>query len=79
MTEEYRNFCQRTRDNLKQAQLSLQRAQFYIDAAKSFHVLSGSERKLLDKVKVNLVDPHEEIESVINSLNIQLKYDNGNS
>lgn len=79
MTEEYRNLCQRTRDNLKQAQLSLQRAQFYIDAAKSFHALSPSERKMLDKVKINLVDPIEELDCVINSLNIQLKYDNGNT
>lgn len=79
MTEEYRNLCQRTRDNLKQAQLSLQRVQFYIDAAKSFHALSPSERKMLDKVKINLVEPIEEIDCVINSLNIQLKYDNGNT
>lgn len=79
MTEEYRNLLQRTKDNLKQAQLALQRAQFYIDAAKSFHALSPSERKIVDKIKINLVDPIEEIECVVNSLNIQLKYNNGDT
>ena len=73
MTEEYRNLCQRTRDNLKQAPMSLQRAQFYIDAAKSFHALSGTERKSLDKVKVNLVEPIDSIQCVINALNFQMK------
>ena len=54
--------------------MSLQRAQFYIDAAKSFHALSPSERKMLDKVKINLIDPIDEIECVLNSLRIQMKY-----
>lgn len=73
MTEEYSYLCQRTRDNLKQAQMSLQRAQFYIDAAKTFHALNGSERKLLDKVKVNLVEPIDSIQCVINTIDIQMK------
>ena len=73
MTDEYRNLCQRTRDNLKQAQMSLQRAQFYIGAAKSFHALSGSERKMLDKVKVNLIEPIDSIQCVIDAVNIQMK------
>lgn len=75
MTEEYRNLCQRTRDNLKQAQLSLQRAQSCISTAKSFHIISGAERKLLDKVRINLVDPIDNIQSVVDALNIQLKYE----
>lgn len=73
MTEEYKNLCQRTKDNLKQAQMSLQRAQSCISAAQSFHVLSVSERKLLAKVKINLVDPIDNIQSVVDALNIQLK------
>ena len=40
---------------------------------KSFHVLSGSERKILDREQINLVDPIEAIEGVINSIKIQMR------
>lgn len=73
MSEEYRNLCQRTIDNLKQAQLQLQRAQRYIGNAKGFHVLSGPERKILDREQVNLVDPIEAIEGVIKSIKIAMR------
>lgn len=73
MSEEYRNLCQRTIDNLKQAQLQLQGAQRYIGNAKGFHVLSGSERKILDREQVNLVDPIEAIEGVIKSIKIAMR------
>lgn len=63
----------RTLDNLKQAQKQLQRVQSSIGAAKSFNALTGSERKILDKVKLGLFDPYDNIQSVIDAINIQLK------
>ncbi len=71
--KEYTNLCQRTIDNLKQAQLQLQAAQRWIGNAEMFHALSGHERQILDRLKVNLVDPIEEIERVINSVKSQMR------
>lgn len=71
--DEYRNLCRRTIDNLRQAQLQLQAAQRYIGNAKMFRVLNGSERRILNRTQVNLVDPIENIEGVINSVKIQLR------
>ncbi len=73
MTEEYRNNCQRTVENLAQAQRCLQQAQTYIGFAIKCNTLNGNERKILGRVKVNLVDPIDEIEVVRNAINIQLK------
>lgn len=73
MTEEYRNLCQRTLDNLKEAQLHLQRAQSHIKAAKSFNAISGNERKLLDKVYMSLYEPYDNIQCVIEAIRIMLK------
>lgn len=73
MSEEYNNLRQRTIDNLKQASLKLQCAQRCIGNAKSFHALNGSERKILDRTQINLVGPIEAIESVINSIKIQIR------
>ena len=71
--KEYTNLCQRTIDNLKQAHLHLQAVQRWIGNAEMFHALSVRERQILDRVKVNLVDPIEEIEGVINSVKIQMR------
>lgn len=73
MTEEYRNQCQRTLDNLKEAQRAIQRAQSCIGAAKSFHALNGNENKLLDRVKLSLYEPYDNIQCVVDALNILLK------
>ncbi len=73
MTEEYRNLCQRTLDNLREAQRSIQRAQSSIGAAKSFLALNGNENKLLDKVKLSLFEPYDNIQCVIDALKILLK------
>ena len=73
MTEEYRNNCQRTVENLSQAQRCLQQAQMYIGFAIKCNTLNGNERKILGRVKVNLIDPIDEIEVVRNAINILLR------
>lgn len=73
MTEEYRTLCQRTLDNLKEAQRNIQRAQSHINAAKSFHAISGNERKLLDKVIMSLYEPYDNIQCVVEAIKILLK------
>lgn len=73
MTEEYRNLCQRTRDNLIEAKLQIQRAQSSIKAAKSFNALNSHERKLLDRAIMSMYDPIDNIQCVIDSLRITLK------
>lgn len=40
---------------------------------KRFNVLSGPERKILDREQINLVDPIEAIEGVIKSIKIQMR------
>lgn len=64
MTEEYFNACQRTLDNLKHAKQCLQQVRNYLNTAKSFHVLSGAERKAIDNVQIDLLEPIDNIESV---------------
>lgn len=71
--EEYLDLCQKAIDALKEAQRNLQAAQRNIGTAKGFNVLNGGERKLLDRTKVNLVDPIESIQTVINTIRIQLR------
>lgn len=73
MTEEYRNMCQRTIDNLHEAQLHLQAAQRCVGAAIHFNTLNGTDRKLLNRVKVDLVGPIEQIGCVIDAKKIELR------
>lgn len=73
MDEEYRTAVQRTLDNLHEAQRSIQRTQSYIGTAIKFHALNGSERKLMNEVKLGLINPHDKIQQVIDALKISLK------
>lgn len=73
MKEEYQPLCQRTIEHLKQAQIQLQASQRSIGTAIRFNAINGNERKLLSRVKIDLVDPIEQIESVIIALKISIQ------
>lgn len=63
----------RTIDSLRWAQRHLQAAQRSIQTARSFLMLNGNERKLLDRTKVDLVEPIEDIQCVIDAQSIRVK------
>lgn len=73
MTEEYKTKLERTRDNLKSAQLALQSAQTFIRAAKRFNALNPNERRLLERHDNGLYDPIDDIQCVLNNIKIALK------
>lgn len=73
LTEEYLNMCQRTLDNLREAQRHLQATLRCVGVAIHFNTLNGTDRKLLNKIKVDLVGPIEQIECVIDAKKIELR------
>lgn len=73
MTDEFKTKSQQTLMHLKGAQQHIQAAQRSIGNACHCGIVNGNERKLLSRVKVNLVDPIEQIEIVVNAIKIGLK------
>lgn len=73
MTDEFLTKSQQTLMHLKEAERQIQAAQRSIGIACHCGIVNGNERKLLGRVKVNLVDPIEQIESVVNAIKIGIK------
>lgn len=73
MTDEFLTKSRQTLLQLKEAQRHIQAAQRCIGNACHCGIVNGNERKLLNRVKVNLVDPIEQIESVVNAIKIGIK------
>lgn len=59
--------------HLKEAERHIQAAQRCIGNARHCGIVNGNERRMLTRVKVNLVDPIEQIEIVVNAIKIGLK------
>ena len=73
MNGDYNEMCRRALDCLKEAQRNLQAAQGCIKTAKRFGVMGGSEHKLLDRVRIDLVEPIDKIEIVVEALRIRIR------
>lgn len=73
MTDEFLTKSQQTLMHLKEAERHIRAAQRCIGTAIRFNAINGNERKLLGRVKVNLVDPIEQIEIVVNAIKIGIK------
>lgn len=73
MTDEFLTKSQQTLMHLKEAERHIQAAQRCIGNACHCGIVNGNERRLLNRVKVNLVDPIEQIESVVNAIKIGIK------
>lgn len=73
MIDEFKTKSQQTLMHLKEAERHIHAAQRCIGNACHCGIVNGNERRLLTKVKVNLVDPIEQIEIVVNAIKIGLK------
>lgn len=73
MTDEFLIKSQQTLMHLKEAERHIWAAQRCIGSACHCGIVNGNERKLLGRVKVNLVDPIEQIEIVVNAIKIGIK------
>ena len=74
MTDEFLTKSQQTLMHLKEAERHIQAAQRCIGNACHCGIVNGNERRLLTKVKVNLIDPiAQRIEIVVDAIKIGLK------
>lgn len=60
-------------DALRDAILSIQRAQTYLGIAKNFKTLNGVERKIIDRIHIDLIEPIDKINAVREAQRIGLK------
>lgn len=64
---------ERAVSSLEKAILSIQQAQTFLKNAKRFGTLNGAERKIIDRVCINLIDPIDEIYAVREAQRIGIK------